>query len=185
MDQSMGQIMLWAGNFAPKGWALCNGQLLSIQQNQALFSILGVYYGGDGVNTFALPDLRGRIATHAGASAGPGLTQVVLGERYGTNNITLNQTNLPEHMHLPIGTTTVAIAATSSDDEDSPNPVGAYLKTTPNVSTYAGTSNAVMGSVNATVTVQNAGSNLPVNNVSPTLTLNFCIALQGIYPSRG
>ena len=184
MDQFLGQLILWAGNYAPRGWAFCNGQLLSIQQNQALFSLLGNTYGGDGVQTFGLPDLRGRIATHAGSSAGPGLTPVVLGQVYGTENNTLIPAHLPAHAHVSVGTASVAIAATSSDDEDSPSPVGAYLKSQ-SKSTYAGTADATMGIVKANVTVQNAGANVPVNNIAPTLALNYCIALTGIYPSRG
>ena len=188
MEPYLGQIILWAGNFAPRGFAFCNGQLLPIAQNQALFAILGTTYGGNGVQNFALPDLRGRLPVHAGASAGPGLPQVVLGEIFGSAATTLTIANLAPHMHFPMPTApgspiTAGIAVTNADDQDDSNPVGNYLAKTANAN-YAGTSNGVMGIVNANVTVQASGQNQPVNTTGPTLALNYCIALTGIFPSR-
>lgn len=190
MDQYIGQLMLWAGNYAPKNWAFCNGQLLSIAQNQALFSLLGTTYGGNGVTNFALPDLRGRIPVHANNGiAGPGLSAVTLGEVYGTEAVTLTIANLAQHVHMPMPTTpgnpiTVGMKVQSSDDGDSTDPVGNYLHGTPQTNTYAGSANAVMGTVNATVTVQTAGGSQPLPIMGPTLALNYCIALYGIFPSR-
>jgi microcystin-dependent protein len=190
MDQYLGQLMLWAGNYAPKGWALCNGQLMPISSNQALFSLLGTTYGGNGTTTFALPDLRGRIPVHANNGiAGPGLSQVTLGEVYGTENVSLTVGNLPTHLHMPMPVSpgspiTVGIKVQSSDDSDTTDPVGNYLHGTPQTNTYAGTANAVMGTVNAAVTVQTAGGSQPMPILGPTLALNYCIALNGIFPSR-
>lgn len=177
----IGQIILFGGNFAPKGFMTCSGQILSIAQNQALFSILGTTYGGNGVTTFALPDLRGRVATSYGQ--GPGLTPVQLGQLYGTEKNTLNSMQLPMHNHTaPV--TKVTVGVCSSDDADSPTPVDSYLRNFPGVDTYAATANGQMGNSSATVTVQATGGNQPVNNIQPTLTMTYCIAIQGIYPSR-
>ncbi|AWI25772.1 phage tail protein [Flavobacterium pallidum] len=187
MDQYLGQIILWAGNFAPKGWLFCNGQLLPINQNQALFSILGTTYGGDGVTNFQLPDLRGRIPVHANnGTAGPGLAPVTLGEVYGKETVTLTIANLAQHLHIPTpgSTVTVGMKAQSGDDADTTDPVGNYPHGTPQTSTYAASANAVMGTVNATVNVQTSGANEPMPILGPTLALNYCIALNGIYPSR-
>lgn len=185
MEPFIGQIILWAGNFAPKGFAFCNGQMLPIASNQALFSILGTVYGGNGVQNFALPDLRGRLPVHVGASKGPGLDPVALGQAWGTSTVTLNTNNLAPHMHLsqPATRVTVAIPVTNKDDLEDTNPVGNYLAKT-DASSYAQTANAVMGVVNANVTVQNSGQSAPINNMGPTLALNYCIAIVGIFPSR-
>lgn len=159
----LSEIRLFSFNFAPKGWAMCNGQLLPINQNQALFSLLSVTYGGDGRVTFALPDLRGRVPMHWGN----GLTQ---GERGGTEAVTLNILQLPAHTHIPVGSTTVA-------DQASPqNNVWAASAYT----AYAGSPNIAM----SPQAIGAAGGSQPHNNMSPYLALNFCIALQGAFPSH-
>lgn len=183
MYQYLGQLMLFAGNFAPRGWALCNGQLLPISQNQALFSILGVTYGGDGRTTFGLPDLRGRAASHAGQ--GDKLTDVVLGQVYGTETNSLTVKQIPLHNHVI--TATFAVSASSGNDEDSESPENCYLKATPGVSTYASTATGVMGTSPFNTTVINAGNtgqSAPINNIQPSLALSYCIALTGVFPSR-
>jgi microcystin-dependent protein len=252
MDPIIGQLMLFAGNFAPRGWAFCNGQLISIAQNSALFSLLGTMYGGDGQNTFALPDLRGR--TPVGMGQGPGLSNIVQGEKAGSPTVTLLQTQMPAHNHavpmtgaeVNINTTvtgTIKAGATASGnfpatkaattgEVDIPvnkmggplvngsNPSEGVLVTLPATTkiyttaaanaTYSGKAVPVTkgeasipqtplnlpvsGSVdvpistkapvvgNATTAV--AGSNQPVGIMSPYLGLNYCIALEGIYPSR-
>ncbi|MEM8909888.1 MAG: tail fiber protein, partial [Bacteroidota bacterium] len=115
MEPFIGQIMMFGGNFAPRGWALCNGQLMPISQNQALFSLLGTTYGGDGRTTFALPDLRGRAAMHAGH--GPGLTDRRLGQRSGTETNTMNTLQMPSHSHIAVvgGSVKIQVSANAAD----------------------------------------------------------------------
>jgi microcystin-dependent protein len=175
MDPIMGSIFLFAGDFAPRGWALCNGQLLSIAQNQALFAILGTTYGGDGRTTFALPDLRGRAPVHQGN--GPGLSGVQLGEVSGTPSTTLLITNLPAHTHTLNASTTAG---------NSPSPTGAVLAifgtSLPPAGPYttAHTPNTTL----APGAMGGTGSNQPINITQPSLGMNFIIATQGIFPSR-
>lgn len=160
----IGQISIFAGNFAPRGWAFCSGQLLAIAQNTALFSILGTTYGGNGQTTFALPDLRGRVPISAGQ--GPGLSPYQLGQIAGAENTTLLVNNLPAHSH--------GIAA-SSGDQTTNRPTNGYLAAG---NRYSTTGNAAMAPT------ANAGAGQPFNNVQPYLTVNFIIALEGIFPSR-
>ncbi|AWA29879.1 phage tail protein [Flavobacterium magnum] len=184
LEPFLGQIGIFAGNFAPRNWALCNGQLMSISANQALFTILGTTYGGNGVTTFALPDLRGRVAVSAGQR--PGLSEITLGEVYGTETNTMTSAQMPAHTHTAITTPpNVRIAVNSGDEQDSDSPEGCFLRQTPGVDSYAGTANSAMGSSNATLNVTAAGGSQPINNIQPTLALNYCIALNGIYPTRG
>lgn len=167
----LGEIKLFAGNFAPRGWALCDGQLLSISQNTALFSLLGTTYGGDGRTTFALPDLRGRVPIHAGN--GPGLSSKSLGELSGTETNVLSISNLPSHSHT--------INAVSEDGNES-SPAGNLPAGTKLLDKeYSGAS--ATATMNASM-VGNTGGNQAVNNMQPYLTVNYIIALQGIYPSR-
>ena len=178
MDPFLGQIIMFGGNFAPRGWALCDGQLLPISQNQALFSILGTTYGGDGRTTFALPDLRGRVALHEGD--GPGLSNRRLGQKGGTETNTLNTTQLPSHNHTASGAVTPRCAVGAGDET---NPNGGFMATASN-DLYAETPNNSMGESPVTVTVGNTGGNQPVNNMQPYQCVNFIIALQGTFPSR-
>jgi microcystin-dependent protein len=166
MDPFLGEIRLFAGNFAPRSWALCNGQIMSIAQNTALFSLLGTTYGGNGQTTFALPDLRGRVPVHAGQ--GPGLTNYDLGQQGGTETQTLTTSQIPAHTH--------ALNA-SSNDETTNRPTNAVPA---KGGVYDGTLNATMnpGAIGAT------GASQPHPNVQPYTTLNYIIALEGIFPSR-
>jgi microcystin-dependent protein len=161
----LGQIMMVSFNFAPKGWAQCNGQLMAISQNQALFSILGTTYGGNGVTTFALPNLQGRTPLHMGGN-------FTLGQQGGEVAHTLNISETPTHQHPVIGS---SLAATASD------PAGAYLATA-GVTSF-GPSGAVNTAM-APATVTAAGGSQPHENQSPFQVLVFVIALQGIFPSR-
>lgn len=167
MDPFIGQVILFAGNFAPRGWAFCNGQLLQISTNTALFSILGTTYGGDGRTTFALPDLRGRAAISPGN--GPGLGDVRLGAKFGSNSIQITQNNIP-----PL---TVKIAATS-EDGDSEEPVGKVMALSEN-NIYGSP-----GSGEFMADAKIAGGGQPINYSPPVLGLNYIIALQGVFPSR-
>ena len=161
----LGQITMFAGNFAPRSWAFCDGQLLAISSNSALFSILGTTYGGDGRTTFGLPDLRGRAPMHPGN--GPGLSSRRLGEKSGseTNTLTVNQ--LPSHGHN--------LASTA--EADSTSPVGNLLAASDDRN-YVSDAGSAMGAAG------NTGGGQAVNNMQPYQTVNFIIALQGIYPSR-
>ena len=173
MDPLIAEMRLCGGNFAPRGWAYCDGALLAISANTALFSILGTTYGGDGVNTFALPDLRGRVPIAQGT--GPGLTTRSLGERGGIESSSLTSANLPAHTHS---------MNASNDTASSGSPASNSLGTAARGGTvlpYApgATNQVAMGS-----TTGSAGGNIPVNNMQPYLALNYIIALEGIFPSR-
>jgi len=168
-DPFIGQIALFSFAFAPKGWAFCNGQLLAINQNQALFSLLGTTYGGNGVTNFALPNLQSRATVSSGQ--GPGLSSYALGETGGQSAHTLIASELAPHTHG---------AATASDTTQL-SPQGKYWapnKTGSN--TYAPTAAGSM----AADAVGNAGGNQPHENRQPYLALNFCIALVGVFPAR-
>ncbi len=171
MNPFLAMIMIFAGNFPPQGWAFCDGQLLSIAQNTALFSLLGTTYGGDGQTTFALPDLRGRVPIHMGQ--GPGLSNYLIGETAGTESITLTINNIPQHNH--------SLNATSEPGSSS-DPTGAYLGNTGALDREYNTSGTIV-QMNSNVVGLKGGSQ-PFGIVQPFLTLNFVIALQGIYPSR-
>lgn len=199
MEPFIGQILMFGGNFAPRGWALCDGQLLEISQYTALFSLLGTTYGGDGRTTFALPDFRGRAPIHAGT--GPGLTTRKLGERSGEENVILNALEIPSHTHPATFAATpssIAISASSSQGtESAPGSNGAttlaattsdgrspgqalYNNEQPNVNLNTGLQTGITG----TVTVGNAGGNQSHDNMQPYLTVNYIIALTGMYPPR-
>lgn len=168
----LGMISIYGFNFAPRGWAMCNGQILPIAQNTALFSLLGTTYGGNGQTTFALPDLRSRVPIHFGQ--GPGLSSYDLGQSAGVESVTLTTNEIPAHPH-PINCT--------DTDGDSSKPPGNILATN---STGAGSyfSGAANGQLNATSIPPSGGGNQPHTNIQPYLALNFCIALEGIFPSR-
>ncbi|MEL7063675.1 MAG: tail fiber protein [Bacteroidota bacterium] len=177
MDPFIGMIVQFGGNFAPRGWALCDGQLLPISQNSALFSILGTIYGGDGRTTFKLPDLRGRFPMHPGS--GPGLTPRRLGQMGGVERHYLNVTQLPAHSHGATGTIKVFADGGNQDEASGHNFANAEsdLYTT-------SAANALMTANNVDVTVGLTGGNQPVENIPPFQCINYIIALQGTYPSR-
>lgn len=166
----LGTVMLFAGNFPPRGFAFCSAQILPIAQNTALFALLGTTYGGNGQTTFALPDLRGRTPIHFGQ--GPGLSNFQLGETGGAESVTLIQTEMPAHTHN---------VNVNSDNGTTNNPNNNYFAATPAFLQYtnvAPNTNLVPGAIGT------AGGSQPHNNIQPYLTLNYCIALEGIFPSR-
>lgn len=183
----LGEIRMFGGNFAPRAWALCNGQLLSISENQALFSILGTIYGGDGRTTFKLPDLRGRAAMHPGT--GPGLTPRSLGQTGGTETNTLNVTQIPAHSHTLTKSGGVNVTVNNSDG-DVATPGGNYLAghtagLAYNTNAGSGRNNELSGvSEDLNFTAGNTGGGQSVNNVQPFQCVNYIICLQGLYPSR-
>jgi len=166
----LGEIKMVGFNFAPRGYALCNGQILSISQNTALFSLLGTTYGGNGQTTFALPDLRGRVPIHQGQ--GPGLSNYTMGQQSGVETVTLSTTQIPPHGHTVNASTTA----------DSKNPAGNVPAVTGAGSSYAAapTPGVVM---NASM-VTGGGGGQPHDNRQPSLCINVVIALEGIFPSR-
>jgi microcystin-dependent protein len=182
MEVYIGFIMMFAGNFAPKGWAFCNGQLLPISQHTALFSILGTTYGGDGITTFALPDLRGRFPMHAGE--GPGLTPRNLGEKAGTETTTLKPTNLPAHTHA------IAVSSQQGNSSDPSGRIAGQIPSIPGASTGSRPQpiNAYTDATGDKVLRENAvsvtGGSQPIDTTSPFQCINFIIALEGIFPSR-
>jgi len=165
----IGEIRLFAGSFAPSGWALCNGQLLSINQNMALFSLLGTTYGGDGQTNFALPNLQGRVPIHAS-------NEFVIGQTGGevAHTITLNE--LPEHTHAATAT-----RQGSKQEGTSNDPNGHYPAASP-TNAYGTTSGTNMATT--TLNTSTTGNGIPVNNMQPYLVVSYIIALQGVYPSR-
>ena len=178
----MASVDLWAANFAPKGWAFCQGQTLSIQAYTALFSLLGTTYGGNGISTFQLPDLRGRVPV--GAGQGLGLSSYVLGEMSGQESVTLRVENLPAHTHAAKGTVEPNANSGGRGISLTNNVVGNFPATTSGTDIYASSSNAKMGSTDLSITVGMTGGNLPVSILQPFLILNYIIALTGIFPSR-
>lgn len=172
MEAFMGQIMPWPINFAPRGWAYCQGQLLQISQYTALFSLIGTTYGGDGISTFALPDLRGRVTVGAGAS--PGLSNYVLGQYGGTEKISLSADNLPAHTHPTPASSSDANAGIPAADL-----APASVPRTSDYKLYASPADTSLAP-----TGNNTTGNQPVENRQPWLALNYIICLEGIYPSR-
>jgi microcystin-dependent protein len=165
----LGEIRLFPFNFAPRGWAFCAGQTLPIAQNTALFALIGTFYGGDGIHTFVLPDLRGRVAVSAGQ--GPGLSPYNVGQAGGTENVTLNVNQMPAHTHTVAANDAAATAT---------RPAGGVPARTA-ASAYAA---APDGTLMSSAMIGAAGGGQPVPILEPYLALNYCIALQGIFPSR-
>lgn len=165
----IGEIRMFGGNFAPRGFAFCNGQLLAIAQNDALFALIGTTYGGDGQTTFALPDLRGRIPVHAGQ--GPGLSSYSLGESSGTEAVTLTVQQLPAHTHAPQGQSAAGSQAGPDGGVWASSAQNQFSANAPN----AAMSNAAIGP---------AGGSQPHDNMAPFQVVSFIIALEGVFPSR-
>ena len=167
----LGEIQFVAFNFPPQGWALCDGQLLPISQNTALFSLLGTTYGGDGKSNFALPNMQGNAPMHPGQ--GPGLSLHDLGETGGSNTVTLLQSEMPAHSHT---------WTASNQDATDQSPVNElFAGGVGGIAMYAAPGSVTQLAPNA---LNPAGGDQPHNNMMPYLTLNFCIALQGVYPPR-
>jgi microcystin-dependent protein len=168
-DQYLGEIRMFSGNYAPEGWAFCNGQTLQISQNEALYSLLGTTYGGDGQSTFALPDLQGRIPLHMGTNPSSG-TNYLLAQKAGTETVTLVEAQLPAHTHT---VNAQMVAGTTTD------PTNNFWATS-TVKQYAtGSPNGVMSSA----AVASVGGNQSHDNVMPFFAVTFIIALQGNYPT--
>jgi len=167
-DPFVAEIRMFGFNFAPKGWAFCNGQLLPLSQNTALFSLLGTFYGGDGKSTFALPDLQGSVPIHSGQ--GQGLSEYFLGQQGGTEFVTLLQSEMPIHTHIFQASEEVVNESTPANfffgaGETRYAPPAAVTQMAPQALSIA-------------------GGSLPHNNLMPYLVVNFCIAMQGVFPAR-
>lgn len=180
MEGYIAEIRMFAGNFNPRSWSYCNGSLLSIAQNTALFSLIGTIYGGNGQTTFGLPDLRGRVAVGA-QGQGPGLPSYQLGEMAGTPTTTLLLSNLPFHNHTISGS--VNMLANSGTDGQTDDPNGRRLSGA-TIFTNATSEPAPMAPCQSNLTTGFTGSNQPFNNMPPYLGMNYIICLEGIYPSR-
>ena len=172
-DPFVAEIRIFPFNFAPRGWAFCNGQLMPISQNTALFSLLGTTYGGDGKSTFALPNIQGRAPMHPGQ--GPGLSLHDLGETGGSDTVTLQPSEMPTHSHA-MGVQTAAPGAVAT-------PAGTTLGRPATGGLYVTGANPALVTMSPSILAA-AGGGLPHNNLQPYLTLNFCIAQQGIFPAR-
>lgn len=179
----VGEIMLFAGSFPPLGWARCNGALLSIAQQTVLYTLIGTTYGGDGVNTFAVPDLQGRVAM--GQGQGPGLTNRVMGEKAGTESVTLISTQMPQHTHN---------FTTNNIDGNVDKPANTVVPARPKQA-VGGNSATLYTDPTKTIqaadlkpmqtnTVSTAGGSQPHDNLMPILAITYCIALEGVFPSQ-
>lgn len=168
----IGEIRLFAGNYAPEGWAMCDGRLLAIGDNDALFSLIGTTYGGDGRSTFALPDLRGRLPM--GQGAGPGLMPRSIGQQLGTENVSLLEQQIPAHSHNFVASTAAA---------ESSSPANALLGDTEGDVFYVESSNPELQTMDSKA-VTNTGDSQPHNNIMSSLAMNYIISLVGIYPPR-
>lgn len=189
MEPMIGEIRIFAGNFAPRSWAFCEGQLLAISSNQALFSILGTTYGGDGRTTFALPDLRGRAAI--GPGTGPGLSTYRLGQRGGVEQVVLNQNEIPSHTHAHSAALTGSIGiGTNTETTNTGEAAGNVLgEAAANIYNSAAAEpsellGGVQNSLGVNVTIGNTGGSQQHENRQPWLAVYYIIALQGVFPSR-
>lgn len=178
MEGYLGEIRLFAPNFAPRNWALCNGQLLPISTNQALFAILGTTYGGNGTTNFALPDLRGRTAV--GEGSGPGLSPYTLGQKTGTATTKLTANQLPPHNHTVSGSIHMQ---TTNLPADSETPTGSFFANDGSTKFDVQHDNVTMKPVNVNLTA-NAGGSFDINNMMPYMAVNYIICLSGTFPSR-
>ena len=165
----VGEIRMFGGNFAPAGWLFCDGSLQAISENDTLFQLIGTTYGGDGQSTFALPDLRSRVPVHQGT--GPGLSTRIIGELAGTETVTLNNQQIPQHTHaVAVSSSTGSTGVPSSTVTLGVADIDMYIIESPSVNMNAST-------------IGNAGGSQPHNNIQPILAVNFIISLYGIFPS--
>jgi len=182
MEGTIAEIRMFAGNFAPRGWSFCNGSLLSIAQYTAVFALLGTNFGGDGQNTFGLPDLRSRVPIHTGQ--GPGLSNYVLGQMSGTESNTLIASNVSGHTHAVTGNAGIVVA---SGDGQTPVAVNNFPAGNGEAIYSSATDNSAMAPASlsgVTVAQQTPSGSSPVNNIQPYTAMNFIICLEGIFPSR-
>lgn len=177
MDGTIAEIRLFAGDFAPRNWQLCNGQILSIASNTALFSLLGTTYGGNGTTTFGLPDLRGRAAVGAGSTGA--LPNINLGELGGQATVTLTIANLAPHTHGFVSAPTVPVSDGAANTD---SPVRAYFA--PVTNGYSNSTPNTSLPISTSVTVLSAGNSTPYNNMKPFLSMHYIICQFGIFPSR-
>lgn len=186
MEGTIGEIRMFAGNFAPKTWAFCSGQIVNIASNTALFSILGTTYGGNGTTTFALPDLRGRMAV--GQGTGPGLNTITLGQQGGTETVTLTTGNMPAHTHVGAGNFSGSWAMPASSDGGGATPTGNIIAT-PGSNMFDPNSDAqlaaapISGNLGNPV-IQPSGGGAPFSVLGPYLAVYYIICQFGIFPSR-
>ncbi len=184
MEPYIGQIQPFGFNFAPRGWEKCDGQLLSIAANTALFSLIGTLYGGDGINTFALPDLRGRSMIHQGA--GPGLPTYAMGQKSGQNTVNITTQNMPNHAHtLTNGQANITVVTTAgSGTNESDN--GANVLNTGGLDMYTESPSGTdrLGGVGISGQTDASGASVPMDVTNPYLVINVCIATVGIFPPR-
>jgi microcystin-dependent protein len=173
----VGEIRCFGFNFAPQGWAICQGQLMSIAGNDTLFNLIGTTYGGDGLNTFALPDLRGRVPMHQGTSS---QLTTVIGELMGTETVTLLTPQIPSHAH----TIVAEMIAPGGAPEHAASPTSAAFIGTSNPDGIYNSSPMLLNASFSPKTIGNTGSSIPHDNMQPYLVLNFCIALFGVYPTQ-
>ncbi len=180
MEGMIGEIRLFAGNFAPKNWAYCQGQTIAITSNTALFSILGTTYGGNGTTNFLLPNLMSRTAI--GAGNGPGLSNYALGQSGGSETVTLTEQQMPAHTHPGTGTYTPRGSATAKDES---NPSGYFYGNSSSLSDlYTDNVNSSMAPVSVSINASPIGGSQPHDNVQPFLGMNYVLCMYGIYPSR-
>lgn len=174
MDAYIGDIRLFAGSYAPVGWILCNGTLLSISEYDAVFAVIGTTYGGDGVTTFAVPDLRGRLPV--GQGNGPGLTPRVLGQAFGSESVTLLSSQIPSHSHALMASSATATASSPAANVFAQNGTDNIYTPLPATGPQPQTFNAA--------SVQNSGGTQAHDNIMPTTAINYIMCLAGIFPSR-
>jgi microcystin-dependent protein len=180
-DQFLAEIRIFAFNFAPRGWAQCNGQIMPIQQNTALFSLLGTTYGGNGTSNFGLPNLTGSIPLHIGRNQpGPGLQIYDLGQIGGSQNVTLLQAEIPIHNHPPVVSSANSTVTVSAGNQPA-KPFKGSLSSSSEGLLYT---SAAPGTQVSPQAITPQGGNTAHNNMMPTLVLNYCIALQGNFPAR-
>lgn len=179
MEGVIGYTTAFAGNFAPKNWAFCQGQIINIASNTALFSILGTTYGGNGTTTFGLPDLRGRAIV--GAGTGPSLSPYTLGQSGGAESVALNSTTMPAHIHPVV----VQATPKASETGSSPSPSnGVFATPSDGNQFFAGTATTTMLPYTGTIATTPTGSNIPFSIEQPILGLNYIVCLYGVYPAR-
>lgn len=182
MEPFIGQIIMFAGNFAPRGWEFCNGQLLLMESNKALFMLIGTTYGGDGRDTFALPDLRGRVPIHPGQ--GPNLSNYNQGKGSGMEQVSLAVNNMPSHSHTATGTVNATFSAPSGGGSTS-NPTNSNLSGSTGANVFSPSATNVQLAANSVaVTVEKSGGGMPFDIIQPWCGVQFIIAIGGDYPSR-